>query len=208
MTAAASSELTARSPGRVLVVCTGNICRSPYLEHLLRDGMDRRWGPGRMMVASAGLRGLAGEPMFGPAAAQLRARGLEAHGFRARRLTSQDVVEADLVLTVTREHRAAVLRMAPTALRRTVTPAEIALAVDSVPRVEAATPDLSGPVRRLAGAVVSARPSISALPQADLDIDDPYGRSEEAYVTMAEQVERVLPGLLDALSPAGYAPVE
>jgi hypothetical protein len=38
---------------------------------------------------------------------------------------------------------------------------------------------------------------------ADLDIDDPYGRPDEAYAVMAEQVGHVLPGLLEALSPAG-----
>jgi protein-tyrosine phosphatase len=203
MTGGDAAEPTTHRPGRVLVVCTGNICRSPYLEHLLRDGLDRAWGPGRVVVRSSGLRGLTGEPMFPPAAAQLHARGLDADGFRARRLQAQEAQAADMVLAVTREHRAAVLRVAPTALRRTVTPAEVALAASDVSAGDPATSDLSRHLRQVAATVVARRPQISSMSAADLDIDDPYGRPDEAYAVMAEQVGRVLPGLLEALSPAG-----
>ncbi|MGB7449852.1 MAG: low molecular weight phosphatase family protein [Ornithinimicrobium sp.] len=205
MTIDGSTEPTS-TPGRILVVCTGNICRSPYVEHLLRDGLDHAWGPGRIVVRSAGLRGLVGEPMFPPAAAQLQARGLHAGGFRARRLEATEVKTADLILTVTREHRAAVLRMEPTALRRTVTPAEVALAAASISPAAPATTDLSRHLRQAAATVVACRPQTSSVPPADLDIDDPYGRPDEAYAVMAEQVGRALPRLLAALSPG--APVQ
>ncbi|WP_446740540.1 arsenate reductase/protein-tyrosine-phosphatase family protein [Ornithinimicrobium sp. CNJ-824] len=40
--------------GRILVVCTGNVCRSPLVERLLQQGLDERWGPGAFEVRSAG----------------------------------------------------------------------------------------------------------------------------------------------------------
>jgi len=50
---------------RVLHVCTGNICRSPMAEHLMRAGLQQRLGGGAAAfeVASAGTMGFAGEPM-------------------------------------------------------------------------------------------------------------------------------------------------
>ena len=46
---------------RWLVVCTGNICRSPMAEHLVRDGLRTRLGEAAadFVVASAGTFGLA-----------------------------------------------------------------------------------------------------------------------------------------------------
>ncbi|HSP60467.1 MAG TPA: low molecular weight phosphatase family protein, partial [Ornithinimicrobium sp.] len=49
--------------GRILVVCTGNVCRSPLVERLLQDGLDERWGTGRFVVRSAGTGALVDHPM-------------------------------------------------------------------------------------------------------------------------------------------------
>ncbi|GMA87571.1 hypothetical protein GCM10025868_28210 [Angustibacter aerolatus] len=54
------------APARVLVVCTGNVCRSPLVERLLRQ----RLGTDAVDVSSAGTQALVGEPMTDPAAAE------------------------------------------------------------------------------------------------------------------------------------------
>ena len=70
---------------RVLVVCTGNICRSPMAEHLLRAGLAARGVEG-VEVSSAGTHGLVGEPVQQHASAVLTERGIDHSAFAARRL--------------------------------------------------------------------------------------------------------------------------
>ena len=94
------------------MVCTGNICRSPFIERLLRVSV-----PGSSVVTSAGTEALVGEPMDPAVAELVRRQGGDAEGFAARQVTAEMVGEVDLVLTATRAHRAAVAFMQPKALR-------------------------------------------------------------------------------------------
>ena len=108
---------------RVLHVCTGNICRSPMAERLTRGGLEQRLGAdaARFVVESAGTWGHSGAPMEPYAAATLEGYGLDGSDFRARALVDQHVADADLVLTATREHRAAAVVLHPRAASRTFT---------------------------------------------------------------------------------------
>lgn len=193
--------MTSTTAGRIVVVCTGNVCRSPYIEHLLRRELDHVWGQGRIIVGSAGTHGLVGQPIDPGSAAQLGRRGESAADFRARRLSAGDIADADLVITATREHRSAVVRMSPTSLRRTATFAEVALAADVVPTMEGAVLDLSAAFRGVAAAIVAHRPALVELPSQQLDLDDPYGLDATAYAQMSEDVDRWLPRVVSALSP-------
>src|ERR1019366_623543 len=108
---------------RILIVCTGNICRAPFIERLLQHQLDERW-PGsdrEFIVRSAGTAALVGSAMDPQAAAQLESYGGDASGFRARDLTPALVAESDLVLTATRAHRGKVALMSPEVLRRVFT---------------------------------------------------------------------------------------
>ncbi len=193
--------MTEHLPGRILVVCTGNICRSPYIEHLLRRELDRVWGVGRILVSSAGTYGLVGQPIDPGSAAQLQQHGESAPEFRARRLGAPDIGQADLVIAATRDHRSAVVRMSPAALRRTVTLAEVGLATDVVPALDRDTVDLSRALRSVAAGVVGHRPSLVGLPPQSLDVEDPYGQEEPAYERMSQQIAHWLPATVAALSP-------
>lgn len=197
----------------ILVVCTGNVCRSPYLEHLLRHRLDQVWGKGVFDVSSAGVRGLAGEPMTPQSAALLAVDGIDGSSFTARRLSATHLTSADLVICATRTHRSAVVQLAPTVLRRAVLLPELALAAGHTPPWTPGGGDQSiGPqgenemsewVRSVARAVVNHRPAIvGELDGADLDIDDPYGRPQPAYDQMAERIGRWLPEAVAVLSPA------
>ncbi len=194
--------MAAPTPARVLVVCTGNICRSPYIEHLLRYEMDHVWGQGRIVVSSAGTHGSVGHPMSPGSVAQLSRRGQTPPTFRARRLSVEGIVGADLVVAATREHRSAVVRMSPTALRRTVTLAEVALAADVVPSIQGDVPDLSTALRGVAAAIVAHRPALVELPPQTLDLNDPYGLDAAAYAQMSQDVDRWLPRVVSVLSPS------
>lgn len=169
---------------RVLFVCIGNVCRSPFGERLLAH---RLHGSG-IEVASAGVAALVGEPMSPEAAAQLQEYGGTADGFVSRQLGPSMIREADLVLTATRELRSRVLAEAPAALRRTFTVLEFAALLD---RVDPAPP---------AELVAEAAAARSSLVATELDVPDPYRQGEEAHALaaslMAEAVERIAVALL------------
>lgn len=91
---------------RVLFVCTGNICRSPLAEALLRQVAERR--ALAIEVSSAGTGAWDGAPASEGAYLVGLEQGLDLSGHKAQ-LLSRDVVErADLILTMARHHRARV----------------------------------------------------------------------------------------------------
>lgn len=88
----------------VLLVCSGNQCRSPMAEHLLRRMIARRGDGDRMRVSSAGTWCDLDQPATLLAQAALRAVGLDLSTHRSRPVTQQLVDDADLILVMTRAH--------------------------------------------------------------------------------------------------------
>lgn len=111
---------------RILTVCTGNICRSPVAERLLAARLGDR-----AEVTSAGTRAVVGAPIDPGMASLLDTAGEASGGFAARQLTATQIRDADLVLALTRAHRARILEEVPAALRRTFTLLEFARIVAS-----------------------------------------------------------------------------
>lgn len=83
---------------RILMVCTGNICRSPMAEVLLADRL-RKLGI-EVTVSSAGLRALVGAPADPLALELIQKRGLDLSAHRGRQLTREIIHASDLVLVM------------------------------------------------------------------------------------------------------------
>jgi protein-tyrosine phosphatase len=193
---------------RILIVCTGNICRSPFIERLLQHELDSR-GNGfeqGIIVRSAGTGALVGFPMDAQAAAQLVAHGADPSGFRARELTPALIAESDLVLTATREHRGKVARMSPEAMRRVFAFCDFADLVDGADAPGAVAdpaPAPLGPADRVRQVTARAAASRGLKPplRPDLaDIVDPYRREDEVFATMAQQIVEPMPAVVRSLA--------
>lgn len=90
---------------KILVVCVGNICRSPMAEALLKNALR---GEEKITVESAGLGALVGYPADDCALELMHERGLDISAHRARQIHPDMVRQADLVLVMEAGHKKAI----------------------------------------------------------------------------------------------------
>jgi protein-tyrosine phosphatase len=178
------------------MVCTGNICRSPFAERLLRAKLDEQLGTEaeRIEVSSAGTWGLVDEPMMAESADTLRRYGGTPEGFAARALVAEQIEEADLVLGLTRDHRGEVVTMVPRAAGRTVTLLEYARLLTGVVAADIAAAG-ADPVERFRAITATAFGRRGLVPiedPTDDDVPDPYRGSLAGYDRAAELIARAL----------------
>lgn len=189
----------------VLVVCTGNICRSPFAERLLRARLDERFGPEAKLieVSSAGTGALVGEPMMAESADTLRRYGGDPAGFVARALELEQIAAADLVLGLTRAHRSAAVTMMPRASAKTVTLREYARLLSGVSRADLASPglDLADRFRAVTSAAFGRRGFAPPKDPSDDDVPDPFGGPMAAYEKAAALIDQALEVPLSLLAP-------
>lgn len=183
--------------GRVLMVCTGNVCRSPFMERRLAQLL-----PGSSIeVTSAGTAALVGEPIDPGSVAQLASRNCDGSDFTARQLIPEMARAADLVLTAGREHRATVVQLHPKALRYCFTLGDFADLLDGLD-VEQVGPDWPGQtqVARIAAAAAARRGLVPPRPAAQSDILDPVHQGPAQFARMAQLIDRALTPVVQALS--------
>ena len=136
---------------KITVVCTGNTCRSPMAAALLGSLLSEA------EVSSAGIYAENGAPASENAVAAMAARGVDISSHRARKLTGADA-EADMVICMTRRHKAAVKAMFPGARAYTLT--ELAGEYGDVPDPYGGGPaeyeSCAGELERLTNAAAAA----------------------------------------------------
>ncbi|MEH0983101.1 arsenate reductase/protein-tyrosine-phosphatase family protein [Micromonospora sp. CPCC 205556] len=201
-------------PFTVLHVCMGNICRSPMAERLLTLAVRERLGrlgadPTRseelLHSHSAGTGGWhAGEEMNPPAARQVLGRGGDVEGFAARKLRSDLIDAADLVLTATTDQQEYVVALRPDAAARTFVLGEFGRLLAGVDAggLPPAQPTPDAVYARgvaLVAAADAARQGASALHSDDLD--DPWGRGDQCFSRVADEIEETVQPLAVALLP-------
>ncbi|TFD86113.1 low molecular weight phosphatase family protein [Cryobacterium serini] len=199
-------------PVRILVVCTGNICRSPLAEQLLRESLAAAGV--KAVVTSAGTHAMTGSAMTPEAAALSVEYGAASTEHVARQLTEQLIADADLVLTATRDHRRDVVTLLPKATRYTFTLNQFARLVSqddaSNPLVEtvipvpqpASRPSLDFPAYIASVAATRGLHPSPTPPTLD-DVDDPYRQSAAVYARAAVAINGSVTAITAALVAAG-----
>lgn len=84
----------------ILVVCVGNICRSPMAEYLLKQDYPQ------LTIESAGISGLSGHPADDKAQLCMQHLGIDISGHIAKKLNAEHLKKADLILVMSKNQQA------------------------------------------------------------------------------------------------------
>jgi protein-tyrosine-phosphatase len=189
----------------ILVVCTGNICRSPMAEGFLRRLIAERRLRAGIQVSSTGIAGVSGSAPMPESTAAAAARGVDIRRHVARRVDRDDVRGADLVVTMTGGHRRRVVDLVPEAASRTFTLKELVRLLEAL----RAPATADAPRDRLRVRVSQAddlRRSGFAGNPYDEDVADPIGMPQQTYDAVAWEIDewcgRLVEGLFADPEPA------
>jgi protein-tyrosine-phosphatase len=184
----------------VLVLCTGNICRSPIAEAFLRQLLKER-GIGDVRVHSAGVSGLVGYPADPESVRSAAERGIDISEHRARRVNIDMIEAADLILTMTAKQRSSAIRLLPSAADRIFTLKEIVFLLE---RSQSGGPNAADePLRTAAARAHSVRQIEPALELLDEDVSDPLGLGPDAFRAVVWEVGDLMERFVDNVFLSG-----
>jgi protein-tyrosine phosphatase len=156
-------------PRKVLMVCMGNICRSPTAEGVLRRKLREAGLHELVVVDSAGTHSYhVGEPPDHRAVEHAKRRGYDLSALRARQVSDADFERFDLILAMDRENLGELRAVAPGARAR----AKVRLLREFDP---------------------------ASAGGEDLDVPDPYYGGARGFETVLDLVAAACGGLLDDL---------
>ena len=109
----------------ILVVCTGNVCRSPMATALFRKEIAERGLAEEVFVDSAGTYAMVGHPASEGSVNAMAQRGLDISDHRAKQLTADLVEKADLIVVMEERHRRSIFVTWPRAIVKTLLLSEL-----------------------------------------------------------------------------------
>ncbi len=184
---------------RVLAVCRANYCRSPITEVILQAAADAVVGPGGWAVSSAGIDVRFSADMHPLAREVLADRGYQPGHHQTHQVDGADLADADLILTSSRAHRAAVVTRSPAAIGRTFTLLQFARLADLVDPIDASDAQQSG-LALIREAKLARADVLHGGPELD-NLVDPMGRPRPAFEACADTVRDAIDRILRPLQP-------
>lgn len=145
----------------ILFVCTGNTCRSSMAEGIFKHLLKNK-NIDNINISSAGINAYEGEKANEKAVSVLKSQGIDITSHKSRQLTDNIIEASDLILTMTYNHKMAILKYAPKASKKVFTLREFANTFN-----EENTED-------------------------NFDIDDPFGMDYNVYEQSMEEIKSEL----------------
>ncbi|MBD0384347.1 low molecular weight protein arginine phosphatase [Paenibacillus sedimenti] len=187
---------------RILFVCTGNTCRSPLAEGLLRIRVHKEGLAAE--VRSAGVSAVTGGPISRNSALILKEAGFEEQ-MSSLSIQESEVKWADLILTMTVGHKRSVIQRFPDAVDKTFTLKEYVeddpLILQAIEEREQLVTELQLKQALAQTISVEERSRIFKLENTipDYDISDPFGGSMNIYRQTAEEIGNSLDKLIEKM---------
>ncbi|HHY38681.1 MAG TPA: threonylcarbamoyl-AMP synthase [Clostridia bacterium] len=181
-------EKATKPPGtkKVLFVCTGNTCRSPMAAGLFNHLAKPPW-----VAESAGMAAAEGEPASLQARNVARRHGVDLSRHRSRRVNSEMIEKADLVLTMTAFQRDMLRRQEPKKADRIFTLKEYAGLL--------APPEQKIHAKDRRNQDEGGGSWVPIEGRGEVDVGDPYGLSDEAYEETWRELEKSVRALINKL---------
>lgn len=148
----------------ILFVCTGNTCRSSMAEGIFKYLLKNK-NIDNINISSAGISAYDGEKANEKAISVLKSQGIDITSHKARQLTDNIIEASDLILTMTYNHKMAILKYAPKASKKIFTLKEFANTFNE---------------------------ENTENNEENFDIDDPFGMDYDVYEQSMEEIKSEL----------------